>query len=44
MNNLENILKENFDTILILTLIIFLIKEGGEDMETLFALIALLIS
>ena len=42
LNNLEIILKENFDTILILVLILFLLKEGVEDMETLLALICLL--
>ena len=42
MNQLEIIIKENFDTILIVLLIFLLIKEGVEDMETLFALIFLL--
>lgn len=44
MNNLEIILKENYDTILILLLIFFLIKEGVEDTETLLALTLLLFS
>lgn len=42
---LENLLitvKENFDTILILSLIFFLVKEGVEDMETIIALALLL--
>lgn len=42
---LENLLitvKENFDTILILSLIFFLLKEGVEDMETIIALALLL--
>ena len=42
MNDFEKIIKENFDTILILLLIFFLIKEGVEDMEVLIALISLL--
>ena len=44
MNNLDFIIKENFDTFLILILIFFLIKEGVEDMETLIALICLLLT
>lgn len=42
MNHLDMMIKENFDTILILLLIFFLIKEGVEDMETLLALTFLL--
>lgn len=42
MNELENMIKENFDTFLILLLIFFLLKEGVEDMEVLIALVALL--
>lgn len=44
MNNLEIIIKENYDTILLVLLIFFLIKEGVEDMETLLALTMLLFS
>ena len=44
MNNLEFMIKENYDTILIVLLIFFLIKEGVEDMETLLALTLLLFS
>lgn len=44
MNQFEFLIKENFDTILILILIFFFIKEGVEDMETLFALTFLLLS
>ena len=44
MNFLNLEIKENFDTFLILLLIIFLIKEGVEDMETLLALVCLLFS
>lgn len=41
MNNLDMLLKENFDTFLILVLIFFLIKEGVEDMETILLLVLL---
>lgn len=44
MNNLEIKIKENYDTILIVLIIFFLIKEGVEDMETLLALTLLLFS
>ncbi len=44
MNNLEVMIKENFDTFLILILIFFLIKEGVEDIETLIALTCLLLT
>lgn len=44
MNNLETMIKENFDTFLILILIFFLIKEGVEDMEVLGSLIFLLLT
>ena len=44
MNYLEIMIKENFDTFLILLLIFFLIKEGVEDMETLLALTCLLLT
>lgn len=40
----NSVLTENFDNILILALIIFLIKEGGEDMTTIFALFLLMLS
>ena len=36
INNFYTLLKENFDTFLILVLILFLVKEGVEDMETIF--------
>lgn len=41
MNNFDMLLKENFDTFLILVLILFLIKEGVEDMETILLLVLL---
>lgn len=44
MNDFKNVLEENFDTILIGTLIFFLIKEGVEDMETIIALICLFLN
>lgn len=44
MKDLEFMIKENFDTFLILILIFFLIKEGVEDTETLFALVCLLLN
>ena len=44
MNDLEIIVKENFDTFLILALIFFLIKEGVEDMGTLIVLVCLLLT
>ena len=44
MKDLELMLQENFDTFLILFLIFFLIKEGVEDMEAIFALILLLLN
>ena len=44
MMNLERMIKENFDTFLIVILIFFFIKEGVEDMETLLALTCLLFS
>ena len=44
MSDLKDILKDNFDTILILIIIFFLLKEGVEDMEAFLALIALLFS
>lgn len=37
-------LKENFDNILLLVLIAFLFKEGGEDMITILPLVLLLAS
>ena len=37
-------LKENFDNILLLVLIVFLFKEGGEDMITILPLVLLLAS
>lgn len=40
----NSIFTENFDNILLLALIFFLIKEGGEDMITIFALIFLILS
>ena len=42
MKDLELMIQENFDTFLILFLIFFLIKEGVEDMEAIFALVLLL--
>ena len=44
MNDLEVIIKENFDTFLILALIFFLTNEGVEDMWTLIALVCLLLT
>ena len=44
INNFETLLKENFDTFLILVLILFLVKEGVEDMETIFLLVLLFLS
>ena len=44
MKNLELMLKDNFDTFLILIIIFFLIKEGVEDMGTLIALVSLLLT
>ena len=44
MNSLLEIIEKNFDTILLLLLIFFLIKEGGEDTEVIVALGFLLIS
>jgi len=44
MNYWNETLKNNFDTILLLLLIFFLIKEGVEDMETLLALTCLLLT
>ena len=44
MKDLELMIQENFDTFLILSLIFFLIKEGVEDMEAIFALILLLLN
>ena len=44
MNDLEIMIKENFDTFLILALIFFLIKEGVEDMGTLIVLVCLLLT
>lgn len=44
MKDLELMIKENFDTFLILIIIFFLIKEGVEDMETIFALVLLLLT
>ena len=42
-NNMFNI-NENFDNILIGVIILFLLKEGGEDMITVMALVLLLLS
>ena len=44
MKNLELMLKDNFDTFLILIIIFFLIKEGVEDMETILPLVLLLLT
>lgn len=44
MKDLELMLKENFDTFLILIIIFFLMKEGVEDMETILALVFLLLT
>lgn len=45
MNLLKNLdLKENFDNILLIVLITFLFKEGGEDMITIIPLVLLLVS
>lgn len=44
INNFDTLLKENFDTFLILVLILFLVKEGVEDMETIFLLVLLFLS
>lgn len=44
MKDLELMIQENFDTFLILFLIFFLIKEGVEDMEAIFALVLLLLN
>lgn len=44
MIDFKDMLKDNFDTILILIIIFFLLKEGVEDMEVLIALIGLLLS
>lgn len=44
INNFDMLLKENFDTFLILVLILFLVKEGVEDMETIFLLVLLFLS
>lgn len=44
MNILQKInIAEEFDNVLILSLIIFLIKEGGEDMMIIGVLLLLLI-
>ena len=40
----ECIINENFDNILIGVIILFLLKEGGEDMITIMALVLLLLS
>ena len=44
VNNFDTLLKENFDTFLILTLLFFLVKEGVEDMEIVILLILLFIN
>ena len=44
MNDLELMIKDNFDTFLILVIIFFLIKEGVEDIGTIFALVCLLLN
>ena len=45
MNLLKDLkIQENFDNILILSIIFFLLKEGGEDMTTILALTILLLS
>ena len=41
---MESLIKDNFDTFLILLLIFFLIKEGVEDITTIISLVALLFS
>lgn len=44
MKDFELMIKDNFDTFLILAIIIFLIKEGVEDIETILALVCLLLT
>lgn len=44
MKDLELMIQKNYDTFLILILIFFLIKEGVEDMEAIFALVLLLLN
>jgi hypothetical protein len=45
MNVLQKInIAEDFDNVLIFSLIIFLIKEGGEDMMTIGVLLLLLLA
>lgn len=45
MNILQKInIAEEFDNVLIFSLIIFLIKEGGEDMMTIGVLLLLLLT
>ena len=41
---MESLIKNNFDTFLILLLIFFFIKEGVEDITTIISLVALLFS
>ena len=43
MKDLELMIQKNYDTFLILILIFFLIKEGVEDTESIFALFLLLL-
>ena len=41
---MESLIKENFDTFLIIIILLFLIKEGVEDITIIISLVALLFS